>query len=238
LAIGNGTGGVGFDWEISDRISLQGVYSAEIPSFPGDINAGGLFGGRYTTGAQLSIAPTNNIDVGVHYLFSHSPDSLLGTGVGDGQLTSPFAPETAFDTHAVGATVAWRIHPNIQLGGWGGFTHSNPANLSGNVQTTNWAVFAAFPNLLGNGNLGGIIVGQPPKITSSNLPEGYNLPNFSDNGTPGGRTDSSLHVEMFYRTQLTDNLALTPGVFVVFNPDHNSANRPLVVGTLRATFRF
>ncbi|MEA5601453.1 iron uptake porin [Nostoc sp. UHCC 0252] len=238
LGIGNGTGGIGFDWQISDRISLQGVYSSEIPSFPGNINQGGLFGGRFTAGAQLSLAPTNDIDIGVHYLYSHSPDGLLGSGIGDSQLISPFADATAFDTQAIGATVAWRINPNLQLGGWGGFTSSKPFNLPGSVETTNWMVFAAFPNLLRPGNLGGVLVGQPPKITSSTLPEGFNFPNFSDGGTAGGRSDTSIHVELFYRTQLSDNIALTPGLFVIFNPDHNAANDTLVVGALRATFRF
>ncbi|MEH2127963.1 iron uptake porin [Nostoc sp.] len=238
LSIGNGSGGIGFDWQISDRISLQGVYSAEIPSFPGDTKQGGLFGGRYTAGAQLSLAPTNNIDIGVHYLYSHSPDGLLGGGIGDSQLISPFADPTAFNTQAIGATVAWRINPNLHLGGWGGFTSSKPSNLSGSVETTNWMVFAAFPNLLRPGNLGGVLVGQPPKITSSTLPDGFNFPNFSDGGTAGGRSDTSIHVEVFYRAQLSDNIALTPGLFVIFNPDHNAANDALIVGTLRASFRF
>ncbi|QHG16080.1 iron uptake porin [Nostoc sp. ATCC 53789] len=238
LSIGNGTGGIGFDWQISDRISLQGVYSAEIASFPSNINQGGLFGGRFTAGTQLSLAPTNNIDIGVHYLYSHSPDGLLGTGIGDSQLISPFADATAFDTQAIGATVAWRINPNLQLGGWGGFTSSKPFNLPGSVETTNWMVFAAFPNLLRPGNLGGVLVGQPPKITSSTLPDGFNFPKFSDGGTAGGRSDTSIHVELFYRAQLSDNIALTPGLFVIFNPDHNAANDTLVVAALRATFRF
>jgi plasmid maintenance system antidote protein VapI len=238
LNIGNGTGGIGFDWEISDRISFQGVYSAEIPSFPGNSNSGGLFGGRYTAGAQLTFAPTDDIDVGINYIYSHSPNDLLGTGIGDAQLISPFAPTTAFNTHAVGATVAWRVNENFQLGGWGGFTYSKPVNLSGSVETTNWMVFAALPNLGGNGNLGGVLVGQPPKITSSNLPDGYNFPNFSDGGTAGGRTDTSLHLELFYRTQLNKNLSLTPGLLVIFNSDHNAANDTLIVGAMRATFRF
>ncbi|WP_414564179.1 MULTISPECIES: iron uptake porin [unclassified Anabaena] len=238
LGIGNGTGGIGFDWQISDRLSLQGVYSAEIPSFPGNSNQAGLFGGKYTAGAQLTVAPSNNIDVGVHYLYSHSPNDLLGTATGDAQLISPFAETTAFNTHAVGATVAWRVNPNLQLGGWGGFSSSKPVDLSGSVETTNWMVFAALPNLLRPGNLGGVLVGQPPKITSSTLPEGFNFPNFSDGGTPGGRSDTSLHVELFYRAQINENIAVTPGLFVIFNPDHNAANDPLVVGALRATFRF
>jgi Carbohydrate-selective porin, OprB family/S-layer homology domain len=243
LAIGSGTSGVGFDWQMSDRISLQAVYSAQIANFPSDINTGGLFGGNYTAGAQLTVAPTDNIDVGVHYLFNHSPDGNLRTGIGDTQLVSPLAPQTTFDTHAVGATVGWRVNPNLQLGGWGGWTSSNPTNVSGTVETTNWAVFAAFPNLFRPGNLGGLIVGQPPKITSSTLPDGYNLPNFAipdfdTGGGKGGREDTSLHLELFYRAQINDNIALTPGLFVIFNPNHNSDNDTLIVGAMRATFRF
>ena len=146
LGIGNGTGGVGFDWQISDRVSLQGVYSAQIPSFGSDQKVGGLFGGKYTAGTQLSLAPTDNIDVGLNYLYSHSPDDLLGSGVGDAQMISIFAPNTdAFDTHAIGATVAWRVNPNVQLGGWGGWTYSKPENLSGNVQTTTGQYSQLFP---------------------------------------------------------------------------------------------
>ena len=238
LGIGSGTGGVGFDWQINNRMSLQGVYSAQFPSFAADKNVGGLFGGRNTLGAQLTVTPADDIDVNLHYLYSRSPDSLLATGVGDAQLTSPFAPNTGFDTQAVGATVAYRINPNLQIGGWGGWTFSNPEDIQGSVTTNNWAVFAAFPNLGRRGNLGGIVVGQPPKITSSSLPDGFNFPNFSDNGTPGGRDATSLHVEMFYRAKLNQNLDITPGFFVVFNPDHNQSNNPLIVGALRATFRF
>ncbi|MEM6400767.1 MAG: iron uptake porin [Cyanobacteria bacterium P01_D01_bin.116] len=238
IGIGSGTGGVGFDWQINNRMSLQGIYSAQFPSFPGDKNVGGLFGGRQTLGGQLTLTPVNDIDVGLHYLYSRSSDGLLATGVGDAQLTSPFAPTTSFNTQAVGATVAYRINPNLQIGGWGGWTFSDPEGIQGSVTTNNWAVFAAFPNLGRRGNLGGIIVGQPPKITSSSLPDGFNFPNFSNNGTPGGRDDTSLHLEMFYRAKLNQNLDITPGFFLVFNPDHNQSNDPLIVGALRATFRF
>jgi len=234
LALGNNTGGIGFDWQISNRVSLQGVYSAELPGVP----SLGLFNGRRTAGAQLTLAPTKNLDVGLNYLYSHSPDGLLGTGIGDAQLISPFADPTPFNTHAVGASMTWRLNNNLQLGGWGGWTRSNPEKLTGHVETTNWMVFAALPNLLLPGNLGGILVGQPPKITNSTLPTGFNFPNFSDEGTAGGRRDTALHIELFYRAQLSDNLSLTPGVIVVLHPDHNAANEPLVVGALRATFRF
>jgi hypothetical protein len=239
ITIGNGTGGAGFDWQINRRISLQGVYSAELPGFVGNKEVSGLFGGRYTIGTQLSLAPTDTVDVGIHYLFSHSPDGIIGTGIGDAQLVSPFAPtNSAFNTHAIGATVAWRVSRGLTIGGWGGWTTSTALDISGSVQTTNWMLFSAFPDLFARGNLGGILFGQPPKITSSNLPTGYNFPRFSQNGEKGGQPDTAYHLEMFYRAQLNDAIDLTPGLLVVFNPNHNRANDTLVIGVVRATFRF
>jgi hypothetical protein len=239
ITLGNGTGGAGFDWQISDRVSLQAVYSAELPSFTGDQNIGGLFGGRYTIGTQLSLAPTNTINLGLHYLFSHAPDGIIGTGIGDAQLLSPFAPtNSGFNTHAIGTTAAWRINPGLTIGGWGGWTTSTATDISGSVQTTNWMLFSAFPDLFVRGNLGGVLFGQPPKITSSSLPTGYNFPRFSQGGEKGGQPDSAYHLEVFYRARLNSFIDLTPGLLVVFNPNHNRDNDTLVIGAVRATFRF
>ncbi|MEQ8963453.1 MAG: carbohydrate porin, partial [Coleofasciculus sp. C2-GNP5-27] len=50
--------------------------------------------------------------------------------------------------------------------------------------------------------------------------------------------DNSYHLEVFYRYQLTDNIAITPGAFVIFNPEHNSDNDDIWVGTIRTVFSF
>jgi hypothetical protein len=66
-----------------------------------------------------------------------------------------------------------------------------------------------FPDLFGQGNLGGIYVGQPPKITSSDLPTGRNYPDIISKGglgEEGGQPSSTTHVEAFYRLRVTDNI--------------------------------
>jgi hypothetical protein len=235
LSLGGTSAGIGFDWQMGDRVSLQGVYSAGQAS---DV-ASGLFKGRYGAGLQLTLSPTNSVDVGLHYLYAHSPDGELGFGVGDTQIYSPFAIAPGeVNTQAIGATAAWRVNKGLTLGLWGGWTTSNPKDLDGSVQTTNWAVFGAFPDLFVPGNLGGVILGQPPKIVGSSLPEGFNFPRFSQNGEEGGQPDTSLHLELFYRARLSQSFAITPGLLVVFNPNHNGANETLLVGALRGSFQF
>ena len=50
--------------------------------------------------------------------------------------------------------------------------------------------------------------------------------------------DTSLHLEAFYRYQLTDNIQVTPGVIWLTAPNHNANNDDVVIGVFRTVFRF
>jgi hypothetical protein len=200
---------------------------------------GGIFGseqGENTVGFQLALAPTNTIDVALNYINSYSPLGRLRTGIGDDQLTVG----TAINTHAFGTTVSWQITPRVTLGGWGGYTTSNRQGDDGNVETTNWMAFLNFPDLGGEGNLAGLYVGQPPKIVSSDLPTGENIPDLLAGGIgePGDQPGTTTHVELFYRYRLTDNIALTPGFAVIFEPAHTPDSDTIFIGALRTTLTF
>ncbi|NET49261.1 MAG: carbohydrate porin, partial [Merismopedia sp. SIO2A8] len=54
----------------------------------------------------------------------------------------------------------------------------------------------------------------------------------------GEDDDISFHVEVFYQHQLTDNIAITPGVIWISAPNNNDDNEDLVIGTIRTTFSF
>jgi hypothetical protein len=247
INIGGGGGGIGFDWQLATRVSLQGVYSANRPEDPSN---GGIFGGNNggtTIGAQLVVSPTDKIDVSLQYLNSYSPSGRLGTGVGDDLLViqNIDTGRAPIQTNAVGASIEWRVTPRFTLGGWGGYTTSDFKGGSGSVETFNWMAFLNFPDLLGQGNLGGIYFGQPPKITGSDVASngaGRNIPSFVNRGDffagEGGQPDTTLHLEGFYRFRVTDNISVTPGVIVIFNPNQNSNNDTITIGALRTTFTF
>ncbi len=250
ISIGGNGGGVGFDWQLGTRLSLQGVYSANRTNDP--IN-GGLFGGdegTTTAGAQLVFSPTNTIDLSLQYINSYSPSGQLGTGVGDDILAIQIPnadgfPRAPMLTNAFGATLEWRVTSGFTVGGWGGYTTSDFKGGDGTVETFNWMAFLNFPDLLGEGNLAGIYVGQPPKITSSDISDdngGRNIPSFVNQGditfSEGGQPDTATHVEGFFRFQVTDNISITPGVIVIFNPNHNDNNDTITIGAIRTTFNF
>lgn len=101
-------------------------------------------------------------------------------------------------------------------------------------------LFANFPDLFKEGNLGGIYIGQPPRIISSNLRQGQNVPNALAGGfgDPGGQPGATLHLEAFYRYQLTDYLSITPGVIAIFDPANTPGSETITMGVIRTTFTF
>ncbi len=234
VAIGGGRSGFGFDWQLGSRVSLQGVYAASDAAKP--VQKSGLFNGNNVVGLQLAIAPTKRTDVAMHYIHAYNADGSLQTGVGDTQLTPNGEP---IRTNAYGATASWRISSKATIGGWGGWTNSQIPELSGSVNTFNWMAFLNFPDLGGRGNLAGLYVGQPPRITSSDLPTGLNLPNLLAGGfgTASGQPQTATHVEAFYRWKVSDNLSITPGVVAIFNQG-NASSDPVLVGAIRTSLRF
>ncbi|WP_414570577.1 iron uptake porin [Nostoc sp. CCY 9925] len=241
LNTGYGHGGIAIDWQFAKRASLQAIYTSYQPGNPGQ--GSGLFDGNTTTGVQLLLTPTDTIDLSLYYVNNYSSDGCLLTFVGDECLTavnSTTGRSAPLQTNAVGATVTWQISKSISAGAWGGYTKSYIPGQPGNVETTNYMVFLNFPDLFAKGNLGGIYVGQPPKITSSNLPVGNNVPDFINSGLgrAGGQPGTTTQIEAFYRFQLNDNISITPGIIHILQPGHTPDSDSVTIGILRSTFTF
>lgn len=236
-----GQAGIAFDWQFAKRASIQALYASRNASNPNKRN--GLFDGHTTTAVQLLVTPVDTLDVSLYYLNNYASGGCLLTYVGDDCL-SAVNPRTnrrePLQTNAFGATVNWQFSPKLTVGAWGGYTNSHIPGKSGNVETTNWMVYLNFPDLFRKGNLGGIYVGQPPKITSSNLPIGNNVPDILDTGLgrSGGQPGTTTQIEAFYRFRVNDNLSITPGIIHIIEPAHTSSNDPITIGVLRSTFLF
>jgi hypothetical protein len=239
LNIGFGQAGIAVDWQFAKRASLQALYSSYNPQNPGKRN--GLFDGNTTTGVQLLVTPTDAFDVSLYYVNNYSSNGCLLTFVGDECLTAVNSSKSEpLQTNAVGATVNWQISSRLTLGAWGGYTNSYIPGRSGNVETTNYMVYLNLPDLFHKGNLGGIYIGQPPKITNSDLPVGNNVPDFLNTGLGrrGGQPGTTTQIEAFYRFQLTDNITITPGIIHILEPGHTPDSDPITIGILRSSFTF
>ncbi|MGF1542113.1 MAG: carbohydrate porin, partial [Pleurocapsa sp.] len=68
---------------------------------------------------------------------------------------------------------------------------------------------------------------------------GGQLPKFStDSAGFDDDPNTSYLVEALYKFPINDNILITPGAYVVFNPNHDSNNDEVWVGVVRTTFKF
>ena len=94
-----------------------------------------------------------------------------------------------------------------------------------NANIMNYAVSLGFTDFGRKGNFLGLIAGVPPKVIDS------------DNNARED-DDTTYHLEAFYRIQATNNISITPGFFIITNPEHNADNSLIYVGTIRTSFAF
>ncbi|WP_331001025.1 carbohydrate porin [Nostoc commune] len=50
--------------------------------------------------------------------------------------------------------------------------------------------------------------------------------------------DNAYHIEVFYRYRLNDNISVTPGFWVILNPEKDSINDTQYVDMIPTTFDF
>ncbi|MEO0844653.1 MAG: iron uptake porin, partial [Cyanobacteria bacterium J06643_5] len=120
----------------------------------------------------------------------------------------------------------FKVTSNISVGGWYGYADAEQVGGTGDGEIQYWAANLGIKDFGAKGSTLGLIFGQPPKLTDS------------DDTVNGEDPDTSYHLEALYKLPINDNIAITPGVLVIFNPEHDNDNDTIYVGTLRTTFKF
>ncbi|MEO1067644.1 MAG: iron uptake porin [Cyanobacteria bacterium J06638_6] len=227
-ALGTGITGV---YDLSDRLTFSAGYlsrglGATNPSV-------GLFGSGYTALGQLDFRPTDQIRLGLTYARSYYPAGAVAVTAGTGSrlANAPFGNATATSANHLGLQSSIRLGRRVTLSGWAGLSLATAEANSGatvrrgdNATLLNWAMTLGLPNLGGRGNFGGLVVGQPYRV-------------LSNDGGPDEDT-GAWHLETFYRYQMSPNIAFIPGLIVLVNPENNSGNDTILVGSFRTVFRF
>ncbi|MCC3412422.1 MAG: iron uptake porin [Microcoleus sp. PH2017_29_MFU_D_A] len=201
------------------------AYLASDGDAPNPANGRGVFDGSFSALGQLNFSLSKFIDIGATYnrKYNRGGDVAIMGGTGSALANRPFGQiSTASDNFGVQLNL--KPSPRFQLGGWYGYTKAHQergADRDATIQ--NGALFLALPDFGKPGNLLGFIAGVPPKVTESDVRRDR---------------DTSYHLEGFYRFQVNDFISVTPGVYVILNPEHNKNNEDIWVGVLRTTFSF
>ena len=233
IADNTGTG-AGLLYKFNPEFNLGLYYSAENGSSPRP--GQGLFNGQYSAGAQLTYSSSANTGIGLVYLHQYKPDSTENFGsilgfTGTANSDNPFnGNATSSDNVALVGTL--KVAPWLNLEGWTMYTRAyaeGSVRQGDTADIWNWKLSIDFRDLFKEGNLGVITFGQPPHASSIT-----NRNNIAD--TTSSTYDTPWLVEAFYVFKVSDNISLTPGVWVVVNPENNSD--PIWVGNVRLSFKF
>jgi hypothetical protein len=254
-AIDRGAGAV-VDWDITDNLKLSAAYMGESTEFLSSqfgYNTAsnpdfGLFGGTNTATAQLSYAPSSNVNL--RLLYNHSRiqayNGQIGGAIGEpipygyldaGAGYSVYDPVTGrvspgglkyAAADAFGFNFDWLVTPRFGLFGRYsyGITHLEP--IDEDVESQSFQVGLAFPDLGKEGALGTLTFLMPMDIL-----DGREF--FAAGGGDGG---TSYELEASYHLPLTDHIAIVPTFYTIWNPNNFDSNPTIFVGNLRTQFRF
>jgi len=137
------------------------------------------------------------------------------------------------NSYAIEAT--WRLAPKFLINGWVGYTATRTLSTlggainRGDLSILDYAIIFAFPDLGKQGSLGGFVFGMEPRVVGVS---------HSLKSQVGTDPNNSFHIEGFYQYQISDNVAITPGVIWITNPNFNARNADLVIGVVRTRFTF
>jgi hypothetical protein len=220
LPVNDGSGAA-IAWNFgSSAFTLRAGYvaqNASLPTSDGTINRG-LFGDPYQGTVELEFAPKNADDA--------SPFAI--------RLQYTRASVNNLDYNTGGVNLEWAFNKAIAVFGRYGFgnisnrgtaittalpTYINAGTTGDSLSPQTWSVGFAFPDLFKEGAMAAIAVGQP--LIESKV---------------GNATQTN--VELFYRFPISSNISITPDLQFIFNPNNNSGNSTITVGTLRTVFTF
>ncbi|WP_421655269.1 iron uptake porin [Leptothermofonsia sp. ETS-13] len=254
-AIDRGSGLV-FEWNISKQFRFAAAYLGEntefLPSqfgFNTSSNPNfGLFGGTNTTTAELTFSPTNTINI--RFLYNYSRIQAYGGQIG-GAIGEPipygyldagpgfsiFDPITgnvsdgglkyAF-AHTFSVNFDWAIAPWIGIFGRYNYATTKLKPIDERVNTQSFQVGLGFPDLFKKGALGVVTYLVPMDILKGE--------EFFASGAGDGGTMSEFEASYYF--PITNNIALVPAFYVIFNANNFDDNPTIYVGNVRAQFSF
>jgi hypothetical protein len=216
---------------LNKKLVLNAGYLAPNAEDPSEGN--GLFNGNYGALAQIEFKPINRLTLGFTYARTFSTfDNINLTGsLGSDRSQDPF-DDAATSSNQFNIAVNANVTKKFTISAWGTLINAFGQGVDGDgvdrdgdrADIWSWAIALSYKDLWREGSNLALIAGSPPG--ARRIEGGADDP------------DTAYHVELLYQIPVTDNISITPGAFAVFNPESNSNNSTIYVGTIRTRFQF
>ena len=201
--------GLGMQSQWGD-FSFSGGYLA--PDANNSSQGKGVFNGAYAAIAQVGYVSPDQKNTGVMLTYRHGYNTL-DTEVGSQRSNFQFFVEDQLGqsvpivSNSYGLEFSLGLADRFVLAGWGGYTRALTLSSlegqlnQGSLDIWDWAVTLAFPDAFQEGNLGGIVLGMQPWVTSSNV-----ILNTANGPVSAADRNNSFYIEAFYQYAVIDTL--------------------------------
>lgn len=235
-------------WDINRLLKFRAAYMGENTEFlgvgvPGLNTASdpqfGLFGGTNTATAELTISPTSNFNVRLLYNRANiqAVGGLIGgatsepiNGFADSRGRGALSNATA---NVFNINFDWALSPRFGIFARYSYSTtdlwlSSGRGRSGVISAQAYQFGLAFPDLGKRGAQGVVTLLVPFSVTDgrSNLAAG------------GGNGGKQYDFEASYFYPMTDNIAIVPSFYAIFNANNFDNNPTVFIGNLRTQFTF
>lgn len=213
-------------YKFNDKFNVTATYLAPGSQSSDPSQGEGIFNGDFSAGIQLAAAPTDKIDIGLTYLHTYQSAGSVNIGQFGSQISGdPFDGLSAATSDRGGLQLSWNIAKKFNFSAWGGYASANAQGSNGSADIWTWMTNFNFLDLGREGAVLSLSGGMTPWVTGAE--DGA----FED-------ADNSYVIQAQYKYPLTDNILLTPGAYVILDPNNNSGNDTIFVGVMRTTFKF
>lgn len=248
--------GVVLEWNINKMLRFAAAYlgeNTEFLPFQAGFNTSsnpefGLFGGTNTTTAELTFSPTSTLNLRLMYNYSRiqAYGGQLGGAIGEpipygyldagpgfsvydpatGEVSSGGLKYGAANTFAF--NFDWLITSGFGIFGRYSWASTRLEPIDENVNVQSFQVGLGFPDLFKKGAQAVLTFLMPMDILQGR--QYY--------ASGGGNGGTMYELEANYYYPLTDNIALVPSFYAIFNANNFDNNPNIYVGNLRAQFSF
>ncbi|MEB3232855.1 MAG: iron uptake porin [Leptolyngbyaceae bacterium] len=231
---------IGDDFDI--RVGYLGEANEFLPTNSASDPSRGLFEGTNTLTAQLSFKPSS--DFGLSFLYNRTNSTPTGgngviggaTGEPIGGLLDDGESGSGIGTGAANtylANLSWEVFDGVGIFArysYGDYALWRPddGGRIGDVVAQSFQAGLAFPDLGKEGALAAVSYLIPYSYLDGRE---FVLSGAGDGGV-------QWEIEAAYYYPLTNNIALSPRLYVINNPNNFSDNPTVFVGNLRTQFRF
>ena len=236
--------GAALQYDFGNNFYVAGSYLADDAANPEE--GGGLFNGSFSGGAQLGYRG-DSFEIGLGYVHSYRTADGPGIfgGITSDDAEKPFGdvPTTA-DRYGISGN--WDLTEWLNFFGWFGYGNAIAQDTVTSLQT---AVF----DFDGDGTTESLSrdvveIQRGDSIDLWTWNAGFNFVDLGKEGavlTVGGGLppkgdveDSSYILQSQYKYPINKNILITPGFFVILNPNNDSNNDAVWMGVVRSTFKF